>query len=136
MSEIKVDTLTGKTTAKTVTVTVGATATQSLEQGLAKWWVNADNSGTHEVQGSFNNSSIVDDTSSKTSFSYTANMNDTVYSVPCGGHFDDTGRTQMYFSCFNNLATTGVKCNTGTRDTGNTATEIDLIYATVFGSLA
>ena len=33
MSEIKVDTLTGKTTAKTVTVTVGATATQSLEQG-------------------------------------------------------------------------------------------------------
>tara|TARA_R110002012_G_scaffold301272_2_gene501473 strand:- start:6 stop:458 length:453 start_codon:yes stop_codon:yes gene_type:complete len=114
----------------------GGAVTTSLQQGLAKWWVNADNSGTHEVQGSFNNSSIVDDTSSKTSFSYTSNMNDTVYSVPCGGHYDDTGRTQMYFSCFNNLATSGVKCNTGTRDTGNTATEIDLIYATVFGSLA
>ena len=39
MSEIKVDTLTGKTTAKTVTVTVGASATQSLEQGLVKAWV-------------------------------------------------------------------------------------------------
>jgi hypothetical protein len=36
MSEIKVDTLTGKTTANDITVTVGATATQSLEQGLAK----------------------------------------------------------------------------------------------------
>ena len=32
MSELKVDTLTGKTTAKTVTVTVGASATQSLER--------------------------------------------------------------------------------------------------------
>ena len=30
MSEIKVDTLTGKTTANDITVTVGATATQSL----------------------------------------------------------------------------------------------------------
>ena len=36
MSEIKVDTLTGKTTANDITVTVGASATMSLEQGLAK----------------------------------------------------------------------------------------------------
>jgi len=39
MSEIKVDTLTGKTTANDITVTVGASATQSLEQGLVKAWV-------------------------------------------------------------------------------------------------
>ena len=136
MSEIKVDTLTGKTTANDITVTVGATATMSLEQGLAKWWVNADNSGTHEVQGSFNNSSIVDDTSAKTSFSYTNNMNDSVYSVPHGGHYSDTNTTSMYFSCFNNLTTSGVKCNTGTYSTGNLASEIDLIYAAVFGDLA
>ena len=38
MSEILVNKLTGVGTAKTVTVTVGATATQSLEQGLAKVW--------------------------------------------------------------------------------------------------
>ena len=36
MSEVKTNKLTGTSTAKTVTVTVGATATQSLEQGLAK----------------------------------------------------------------------------------------------------
>ena len=42
MSEIKVDTLKGKTTAKTVTVTVGDTVTQSLEKGLSKCWVNFD----------------------------------------------------------------------------------------------
>ena len=121
----------------TVAVTSeGGAATTSLVKGLAKWWVNADNSVTHEVQGSFNNSSILDETSSKTSFSYTANMSDALYSVPTGGHFSDTNRVSMYFSCFNNLTTGGVKCNTGTYTTGNTATEIDLIFATVLGDLA
>ena len=61
MSEIKVDTLTGKTTAKTVTVGVGATATQSLEQGLAKSWVNWNGIGTVAVRDSLNVSSITDD---------------------------------------------------------------------------
>ncbi len=42
MSEIKVDALTGKTTANDITVTVGATVTQSLEKGLSKCWVNFD----------------------------------------------------------------------------------------------
>ncbi len=116
--------------------TAGSIATNYVVNGSAKWWVNADNSGTHEVQGSFNNSSILDDTSAKTSFSYTANMNDDVYSVPHGGHYDDTNRTSMYFSCFNNLSTSGVKCNTGTYISANTASEIDLIYAAVFGDLA
>ena len=61
MSEIKVDTLTGKTTAKTVTVTVGATATQSLEQGLAKAWVYFDTNDSPPVRdGSFNVSSLTD----------------------------------------------------------------------------
>ena len=44
MSTITVDALKGKTTAKTVTVTVGASATQSLEQGLAKVYSNYDQS--------------------------------------------------------------------------------------------
>ena len=35
MSEIKVDTLTGKTTAKTVTVTVGATASMGWQNHLS-----------------------------------------------------------------------------------------------------
>ena len=59
MSEIKVDALTGKTTAKTVTVTVGATATQSLEQGLLKCWVHANTAAT--IEDSLGTSSSVDD---------------------------------------------------------------------------
>ena len=44
MSEIKVDTLTGKTTANDITVTVGATATQSLKDGTANVWCNFNGS--------------------------------------------------------------------------------------------
>ena len=60
MSEIKVDTLTGKTTANDITVTVGATATMSLEQGLAKAWVNFNGTGTIATSDSLNISSLTD----------------------------------------------------------------------------
>ena len=60
MSEIKVDTLTGKTTANDITVTVGASATAKLEQGLAKAWMNINSTGTVAIRDSFNISSIID----------------------------------------------------------------------------
>ena len=60
MSEIKVDTLTGKTTANDITVTVGASATMSLEQGLAKAWFQF-NQSTPATGDSFGVSSISDD---------------------------------------------------------------------------
>lgn len=59
MSEIKVDTLTGKTTANDITVTVGASVTQSLEQGLAKMWAHYDPRG-NSFYSSFNTSAITD----------------------------------------------------------------------------
>ena len=59
MSEIKVDTLTGKTTANDITVTVGATATQSLETGLVKAFVHFEQSD-QSPDASLNISSIAD----------------------------------------------------------------------------
>ena len=81
MSEIKVDTLTGKTTATTVTgpdlfktdelrgkttanditVTVGASATMSLEKGLGKAWVNMDGTASsNHIRTSHGLASITD----------------------------------------------------------------------------
>ena len=61
MSEIKVDNLTGKTTAKTVTVTVGASATQSLEQGLIKAFVTYDGTiSALTTRDTFNQSALTD----------------------------------------------------------------------------
>ena len=62
MSTILVDNLTGKTSAGSITVTSeGGAATQSLQQGLAKAWVNFDGTGTIAARDSLNLSSLNDD---------------------------------------------------------------------------
>ena len=61
MSEIKTDKLTGTSTAGDITVTSeGGAATQSLQQGLAKSWVNFNNRNTFVVRDSLNTSSVTD----------------------------------------------------------------------------
>ena len=72
MSEILVDNLTGKTSAGDITVTSeGGAATQSLQQGLAKCWVNWVGNGTVSISDSLNTSSMTDRGVGK----YTANIN-------------------------------------------------------------
>ena len=61
MSTIIADNLTGKTSAGSITVTSeGGAATQSLQQGLAKAWVNFNGTGTLAVGDSLNISSVTD----------------------------------------------------------------------------
>ena len=92
MSEIKVDTLTGKTTANDITVTVGASATQSLEQGLAKCWANNKLQTTAETLDSFNQSSFSDDGSGKLTMSFSNAMSNANYS-PAGMSVNASGGT-------------------------------------------
>ena len=75
MSEIKVDTLTGKTTANDITVTVGATATQSLETGLAKVLLRYEQS-TDTTNASFNISSESDDAVGTFTANFSNNFSD------------------------------------------------------------
>ena len=79
MSTLTVDNLKGKTTAKTITVTVGATATQSLEQGLAKAWSKlTDDADTN----SFNVSGTTDNgTAGNTTITFTNNMANVNYAL-------------------------------------------------------
>ncbi len=61
MSEIKTNKLTGVSTAKTVTVTVGASVTQSLEQGLIKAFVTYDGTiSALTTRDTFNQSALTD----------------------------------------------------------------------------
>jgi len=76
MSEIKVDTLTGKTTANDITVTVGASATQSLHDGLVKHFANFDGRG-NTFYGSFNASSVTDNATGDYTITVTTAFNDT-----------------------------------------------------------
>ena len=85
MSEIKVDTLTGKTTANDITVTVGASATQSLHDGILKAHVAAYHSGgTPTINGSLNISSITDTAVGQMTPFFTNNMNNALYTGTCG----------------------------------------------------
>ena len=81
-SILKVDDLRGNTTANDITVTVGASATMSLEQGLAKAW--ADVSTATSVGDSLNVASLTDDGGSAPNdytIAYTSNMGSANFSV-------------------------------------------------------
>ena len=85
MSEIKVDTLTGKTTANDITVTAGATATMSLHDGILKAHVAAyHSSGTPTINGSLNISSITDTATGQMAIFLSNNMNDGLYTGTAG----------------------------------------------------
>ena len=83
MSEIKVDTLTGKTTANDITVTVGATATMSLEQGLAKSWVLGSSAAA--LTDSFNTSSGTDNGTGNYTYTFTSAMSSENFSSHATG---------------------------------------------------
>jgi len=86
MSEIKVDTLTGKTTAGDITVTSeGGAATQSLQQGLAKAWVNFNGTGTIATQDSLNHSSLTDHDTGKYSNTLVSAMSNANYAGNANG---------------------------------------------------
>ena len=90
MSTILVDNLTGKTSAGSITVTSeGGAATQSLQQGLAKAWVNFDGTGTVAIRDSLNVSSLTDVTTASYGVNYASAMNTANYSV--GGTLRYTG---------------------------------------------
>jgi len=76
-SILKVDELQGIATTKTVTVTVGASATQSLEQGLCKAFIY-QNAGTNILK-SFNVSSLVDNGTGDYIVNFSNNMDDVAY---------------------------------------------------------
>jgi len=105
MSTIIVDTLTGKSTATTVTIgstpVVSASANSltirgegtnqtSVQQGLAKSWANLNGTSTIALRDSFNVSSIADDGTGDYDFTYTTAFGNVNYSVEMGNSFTST----------------------------------------------
>jgi len=61
-STLKINTLTGVTTAGSIAVTgEGNSTTTNLQQGLAKQWIHLNGTGTIAIVDSFNTTSITDD---------------------------------------------------------------------------
>ena len=94
MSTVVLDTITGKSTATTITIgstpVVSASANSmtirgegsaqtSIQQGLAKVWINMNGTGTIATRDSFNNSSITDVNTGTYQFTFTNNMGNDDY---------------------------------------------------------
>jgi len=81
-SLLKVDALTGVTTAGSISVTgEGNSTTTNLQQGLAKHWLNMNGTGTIATRDSFNNSSITDTNTGTYTLAFTNNMSNNDYAV-------------------------------------------------------
>ena len=97
-SILKVDELRGIVSAGDITVTSeGGAATQSLQQGLMKSWVNIDIAGTVSVNDSLNVASITDGGAGVFNVVLSNNMNNNTYSSV--GVVDGTGLTINCHTC-------------------------------------
>jgi hypothetical protein len=137
MSEIKVDTLTGKTSASDITVTVGASATQSLEQGLAKVRGSKNSTGT-AITGTLNVSSLDDDGTGDFGINFVNAFSSATYqgllSIPSGVL---AGNSDGHFAEINSKAAGSCETQTWYGDPSTAATFIDWPYDIIIhGSLA
>ena len=74
-STLKINTLTGVTTAGSIAVTgEGNSTTTNLQQGLAKCWADFNGSGTAALTDSFNSGSFTDNGTGDYTVAYTSNM--------------------------------------------------------------
>jgi len=80
-SVLKVDSITGVTTAGSISVTgEGNSTTTNLQQGLAKAWVNLNGTGTIAARDSFNLSSLTDNGTGDISINFGSSMSNDDYS--------------------------------------------------------
>ena len=85
MSTIKTNTLTGTTSAGSILVTgEGGSTTTSLQQGLAKAWINHDFGSDNSANDSFNISSTTDNSTANMDITFSNPMNNSTYSVLVG----------------------------------------------------
>ena len=85
-SELRVDNLKGSTTGGSINVlSEGTSVTTNLQQGLTKAWVHYDQDGTHDIDDSFNVTSVVDNAVGRTGKALTNNMSNATYPTPFSG---------------------------------------------------
>jgi len=131
-SILKVDELQGIVSAGDITVTSeGGSATQSLQQGLAKCWVNFNGQGTIAARDSFNLSSLDDNGTGD----YGVNMSSVFSSANHSAHGTCDAVGNYSNVEINSVAASGIDSMRCWND--NPATiDPSLVFATMHGDLA
>jgi len=107
-SELKVDKFTGVTTAGSISVTgEGNSTTTSLQQGLAKGWLNFNGTGTVTITDSFNIASITDNTTGDYTNTLSNPMNNSNFCYTALGG-NTSGALSVRIENSNNRSTTTI----------------------------
>jgi len=130
MSEIITDKLTGKTAAGDVTITSeGGAATQSLQQGLAKAWLDCNNDAS--LNDSLNIASGTDNSTGNYTHSFTSSMSSGNYSQVLTCRSAELGGVRDVVKVTGSIS---VQCFT--RADSFTAGDADRLTQSVHGDLA
>ena len=143
-SELKVDKVTGVTTAGSIDVTgEGNSTTTNLQQGLIKSWCNFNGQGTIATRDTFNVASLTDNGTGLYQTNFSNNMNNTDYSALVTSKKASTngriGVTALdyYNNTTNPLSTDNTRVQfSGTGDSAGITTDVSHCCTGILGDLA
>ena len=126
-SELKVNKLTGVTTAGSISVTgEGNSTTTNLQQGLCKMWARLDGTGTIGLDDSFNVGSITDNGTGQYTYTFSNNMNNANFNVA------HASANQIQIHSAEATSSVTILC----RDQNNSNEDVDPTFSNVHGDLA
>ena len=133
-SLLKVDALTGVTTAGSISVTgEGNSTTTNLQQGLAKVWANWNGTGTVAIRDSFNTASITDNGTGDYTTNVSSAMANANYCFTALGG-DTSGSLSVRIENASNRTTTTIDLIS--YNTSNAALDIQDVNSLFHGDLA
>ena len=136
-SLLKVDSLTGVTTAGSISVTgEGNSTTTNLQQGLTKLWVNFNGTGTIAARDSFNLSSLTDVASGRYKTVATNAFGNINYAPNGASGYDDTGMRVVSFPYDGAVAGTTTATPFQVNYVNDTLQERTYIFVQIVGDLA
>ena len=139
MSTAKVNTLTGTTSAGSISVTgEGGSTTTNLQQGLAKVWADI-NAGQGSYGDSFNTTSITDNATGDATLTHVNDMSSSSYSATTSVTFDQDGTNGHRDTLIRTKATSSTRVEFIYADTSGRGNQLDLetdASVTIHGDLA
>ena len=139
MSTAKVNTLTGTTSAGSISVTgEGGSTTTNLQQGLAKVWADI-NAGQGSYGDSFNTTSITDNATGDATLTHVNDMSSSSYSATTSVTFNHDGTGGHRDTNIRAKGTGSTTCEFIFADTSGRGTQLDLetdASVTIHGDLA
>ena len=133
-SQLKVDTITGVTTAGSVAVTgEGNSTTTNLQQGLCKHWVRFDPLNSNNLDDSFNNGSVTDGGTGIFTFTNTNNMANANHAPLIGSEIQSSYQDAADAILSAGRTTTGMRAY---HVENNSATDNGILTMATLGDLA